>query len=77
MATVLALVSPSTALGWYYLAVNTGSYGLNPALRRCLSLDLEISRDGGDLLAAAAYRPDSSKIPFHVQTGPRATSCNC
>ena len=41
--------------------MNTGSYGLNPALRRCLSLDLEISRDGGDLLAAAAYLPDSNK----------------
>ena len=41
--------------------MNAGSYGLNPALRHCLSLDLEISRDGGDLLAAAAYRPDSNE----------------
>ena len=32
---------------------------LNPALRRCMSLDLEISRDDGSLLAAAVYRPDS------------------
>ena len=34
-------------------------YGLNPALRRCLSLDLEVSRDDGSLLAAAVYRADS------------------
>ena len=32
---------------------------LNPALRRCLSLDLEVSREDGSLLAAAVYRPDS------------------
>ncbi len=34
-------------------------YRLTPALRRCLSLDLEVSRDDGSLLAAATYRPDS------------------
>ena len=32
---------------------------MNPALRRCLSLDLEVSREDGSLLAAAVYRPDS------------------
>ena len=32
-----------------------------PALRRCLSLDLEISRHDSILLAAAAFRPDSEK----------------
>ena len=32
---------------------------LKPPLSRCLSLDLEISRDNGSLLAAAVYRPDS------------------
>ena len=31
----------------------------HPALRRCLSLDLEISADDGSLLAAAAHRPDT------------------
>ena len=34
-------------------------YRLNPALRRCLALDLEVSREDDSLLAAAAYRPDS------------------
>ena len=34
-------------------------YRLNPALRRCLALDLEVAREDGSLLAAAAYRPDS------------------
>ena len=35
------------------------THRLNQTLRRCLSLDLEVSRDDGSLLAAAAYRPDS------------------
>ena len=30
-----------------------------PALRRCLSFDLEIWPEDGSLLAAAAYRPDT------------------
>ncbi len=30
-----------------------------PALRRCLSLDLEVSTDDGTLLQAAAFRPDT------------------
>ena len=30
-----------------------------PALRRCPSLDLEVSEHDGSLLAAAAHRPDS------------------
>ena len=38
----------------------TSSHGVPyPALRRCLSLDLEISRHDSILLAAAAFRPDS------------------
>ncbi len=32
-----------------------------PALRRCLSLDLEVSVDDGRLMAAAAYRPDTGE----------------
>ena len=31
----------------------------HPALRRCLSLDLEVSADDGSLLAAAAHRSDT------------------
>ena len=30
-----------------------------PALRRCVSFDLEVSPDGSDYLATAAYRPDT------------------
>ncbi len=33
----------------------------SPALLRCLSLDLEISREDESLLSAAVYRPDSGK----------------
>ena len=32
---------------------------LYPELRRCVSLDLEVSREDGSLLAAAVYRPDT------------------
>ena len=32
-----------------------------PALRRCLSLDLEVSVEDSRLMAAAAYRPDTGE----------------
>ena len=32
-----------------------------PALRRCLSFDLEVSIEDGRLMAAAAYRPDTGE----------------
>ena len=41
-------------------------------LRRCLSLDLEVSGDGG-LLAAAAYRPDSGKY-LSMSERPKSSS---
>ena len=74
-ASLSRTVLASTALEWYYLAVNTGSYGLNPALRRCLSLDLEVSRDDVSLLAAAVYRPDSDDS-LSMSGRPKSSSLN-
>ena len=37
----------------------TGPVVSQPALGRCLSLDLEVLAEDGRLLAAAAYRPDT------------------